>query len=358
MQCPQCGADARPGQKFCAVCGATLATLEMPSAPIEGSEPLLPQTKPLVPLPEQADVEAEGVEPQGYTPQSMSQERGSDGFVPYQSPIEGELTTGEVRSRTPVLIAVVVALLVIVGTLIAVSVSMREASGELTVTTPVTSPMLEATRTPLEPSALLEKSAEAMSAVKTLRYQGEAGFYGVITPEPTVGGSAAISVTISGEVQLPDSYTMNTDVSRLGQFIVIGDKTWSRQNGNPQWTRLTGEDVSLGPANPLAATQYMRYAKPESVKLLGQEERVGKRLSRLRFDVDTEKMAEDASSASVRNLLLNSRITTDVWVQDDYLLDGISIAVDLGAGKGAIVRSFFSEYNADIRIEPPEDVGP
>jgi hypothetical protein len=92
--------------------------------------------------------------------------------------------------------------------------------------------------------------------------------------------------------------------------------------------------------------------------LVGQEERAGKRLVRLRFDVDTEDMAKDSSSASVRNLLLSSRITTDVWIQDDYLLDSISIAVDLGEDKGAIVRSFFSEYDADIRIEPPEDVGP
>ncbi|HYP39638.1 MAG TPA: zinc-ribbon domain-containing protein [Chloroflexia bacterium] len=362
MKCPQCGVDARPGQKFCASCGATLAILQAPPVAGASSEPPLPQTKPLTPLPEQASVEAEAVEPQGYTPdytpESMPQEHRTGSFTPYQSPIEGELTTSGASSRLPVLIAVVVALLVIVGTLIAVAVSMREAAGDLTVFTPVASPMPEATGVPVEPSALLEKSAEAMREVKTLRYQGEAGFYGVITPEPSVEGTQAISVTISGEVQLPDSYTMNTDVSRLGQFIVIDDKTWSRQNGNPRWTLLTGEDVSLGPANPLAATQYMRYARPDSVQLVGQEERVGKRLYRLRFDVDTEDMANDSSSASVRNLLLNSRITTDVWIQDDYLLDSISIAVDLGDDRGAIVRSFFSEYNADVRIEPPEDVGP
>ncbi|HYO50713.1 MAG TPA: zinc-ribbon domain-containing protein, partial [Chloroflexia bacterium] len=237
MKCPQCGVDARPGQKFCASCGAALATtLQAPPVPAEGSEPPLPQTKPLVPLPEQASAEAEVVEPQEYIPESIPQEHRTGSFMPYQSPIEGELTTGEASSRLPVLIAVVVASLVIIGTLIAVAVSMREASGDLTLITPVASPMPEATGVPVEPSALLEKSAEAMSAVKTLRYQGEAGFYGVITPEPSVGGSAALSVTISGEVQLPDSYTMNTDVSRLGQFIVIGDKTWSRQNGNPRWT--------------------------------------------------------------------------------------------------------------------------
>jgi hypothetical protein len=284
----------------------------------------------------------------------MPQEHRTGSFMPYQSPVEGELTTGEASNRLPVLIAVVVALLAVVGTLIAVAVSMRESAGDLTVFTPVAS----ATGVPVEPSALLERSTEAMSAVKTLRYQGEAGFYGIATPEPSVGGSAAIPVTISGEVQLPDSYTMNTDASWLGQFIVIGDKTWSRQNGNPQWNLITGEDVSLGPANPLAATQYMRYARPESVQLVGQEERIGKHLYRLRFDVDTEDMAKDSSSASVRNLLLNSRITTDVWIQDDYLLDSISIAVDLDDDKGAIVRSYFSEYNADIKIEPPEDVGP
>jgi hypothetical protein len=249
MKCPQCGVDARPGQKFCATCGAALATPQGPLVPVEGSEPPLPQTKPLVPLPEQADAETGAVQPQeyttGYSPESVPQEHRTGSFMPYQSPIEGELTTGEASSRLPVLIAVVVASLVIIGTLIAVAVSMREASGDLTLVTPVASPMPEATSVPVEPSVLLEKSAEAMSAVKTLRYQGEAGFYGVITPEPSVSGSAAISVTISGEVQLPDSYTMNTDVSRLGQFIVIGDKTWSRQNGNPLWTLLTGEDVSL-----------------------------------------------------------------------------------------------------------------
>jgi hypothetical protein len=292
----------------------------------------------------------------------MPQEHRTGSFMPYQSPIEGELTTGEARSRLPVLIAVVVALLVIAGTLIAVVVSMRGQSGQQEIAVYVQATAnpskSKATNVPQEPSALLEKSAEAMSAVKTLRYQGEAGFYGIATPEPSVGGSSAISVTISGEVQLPDSYTMNTDASWLGQFIVIGDKTWSRQNGNPLWTLLTGVDVSLGPANPLAATQYMRYARPGSVQLVGEEEHVGKHLYRLRFDVDTEKMARDSTSASVRNLLLNSRITTDVWVQDDYLLDSISIAVDLGDDKGAIVRSYFSDYNADVKIEPPEDVGP
>lgn len=277
-------------------------------------------------------------------------------YTPYQSPEEAALTTSGRGSRVPLLIAAGIALLVVIGTLVAVALAVsgsRNTGGG--------SPIAPAaaSQTPQTGAAqLLDLSATAMKKVSTLHYQSQASFYGVDSGSSGVSGSTPVSVTLDGDVALPDRYTMNTDAAPLGQFVVIGESTWNRSNGSRQWVRRATDDVGLGPVNPLSVANYMEYYKEGTPQDISSETKDGVLVRRVRFDVDTGQMAANSKQSSVRSLLLRSRITADAWIRiTDNLLDSISLAVDSTDGTGVILRSAFSNYNgatAEIKIAPPD----
>ena len=331
MQCPQCGNEAQPQQKYCAVCGSSL-------------QPPVTITAPL----------GEYTPNSGSSPSNApSVARGTAGdFIPYQSPAEAALTTSRSSSRIPFALVVGIALLVIVATLIAVALASQGGGA------PGLLGGVPATTTPTDPISLLSTSAAAMKGVRTLHYRTEAGFYAPAGDGSSLGSSMPLSMTLDGDVALPDSYTMNTDAAALGQFIVIGENTWNR-GSDGRWQRRSTPQVGLGPVNPLAIANYMEYYKPGTPERISSETRDGVTLHRVRFEVDTERMAQDAGAQSVQGLMEQSRITADVWIRDaDNLLDSISLAVDMSNGTSVILRSFFSDYNKEITIRPPDSVIP
>lgn len=338
MQCLQCGAIADPQQKFCATCGSSLQVPVTITAPLrDGSGSVDTSTRPSNP----------SAQPPG--------------FVPYQSPAEATLTTNRMgsgtSSRVPFALVVGIALLVILGTLIVVALAATRSQGG-----PSNSLAAAATPTtvilPTDAVSLLDRSAQAMKVVRTLHYLSEAGFYAPAGDGAALGSTAPLTMTLNGDVALPDRYTMNTDAA-LGSFIVIGDSTWSRSSEDSNWLRLSTADVGLGPVNPLAVSNYMQYYKPGTPQQISTETKDGVMLRRVRFDVDTERMAQDAGELSVRGLMEQSRITADVWIRDgDNLLDSISLAVDMSNGQGVILRSFFSDYNKEVVISPPDSGSP
>jgi hypothetical protein len=257
----------------------------------------------------------------------------------------------------PVILAGGIALLAIVGTVVAVFLSTSPQGGGILPNVAAAT----ATSTPFstDPAVLIDMSSKAMDEVRTLRYQSEVGFYGIEPPTPGVTSTSALSMTLSGDVELPNKYTMNTDAAQLGQFIVIEGTTWRRSNGNPNWVQQSTDDVGLGPVNPLAVAVYLKYYRAGTPQYMGFETRRDMVLHHIRFDVDTQEMAMNTPGREVQSLLLRSRITADVWVRDaDKLLDNIALAVDMEEGRGVILRTFLSRYNEEVDIKPPDGATP
>ncbi len=299
-----------------------------------------------------------------YTPDYVPPEEGDaarDQDVeasPY-TPEEEALTTTRRRSALPVIVAAIVALIVIVGTILATVLSSVGGSGGAL---PGFVPPATATLTPDPAKAadILNRSVQAMRSVRTLHYTSDAGFYGLLTPSTVVVSSTgAISLTLSGDVKLPDSYTMNTDLSQVGQYVVISDTTWSRRNNNPSWVSQPTAEVGLGPVNPLAVILYLQDYKQGTQREVGTEWADGVLLHHIRYKVDTGRLATDELDLATEVVLSRSSIDADVWVRDnDLLLDRMSLNVDSGDGKGVILRTFFSKYNETVSVVPPQNSSP
>jgi hypothetical protein len=277
-------------------------------------------------------------------------------FTPYQSPAEAALTTSRRSSSFPFALVVGIAVLAIVVTLVAVALAATRRDGGTE--SPVAAAPTTAAST--DPTLLLDKAADAMKGVRTLHYQSEAGFYAPAQDGSPLGSNTPLSMTLTGDAALPDRYTMNTDVGALGQFIVIGDDSWNRPEFG-SWTHRSTSSVGLspgagvGPVNPLAITNYMQYYEPGTLQLISSEAKDGITLHRVRFNVDTERMVQGAGPKSAQGLMGQSRITADVWIREgDNLLDSISLAVEMSNGTGVILRTFFSNYNEEVVIAPPD----
>lgn len=338
MQCPRCGTQNQPEQETCTLCGFLFASRPQVTT----------DTNPEITL-------TTITEPELVQPYSSGD---NHNIVPYQSPLEADLTTTKQSSRVPVVVAVVIALLAVIGTVVAVLLSAANSDGQ-GIFSLAEAPTPTGTPFSIEPAALLDLSSKAMKDVHTLHYQSEVGFYGLQSSSPVVTSTDVLSMTLNGDVMLPGRYTMNTDAVQLGQFIVISDTTWMRNNGNPNWSQRSTTDVGLGPVNPLAVAAYLQYYKQGTPQYIGSETRHDSVLHHIRFDVDTQTMGMDSPQRSVQDLMFHSRITADAWIRDkDNLLDSMALAVDTGDGKGVILRTALSSYNTQVDIKPPNGTTP
>ena len=191
-----------------------------------------------------------------------------------------------------------------------------------------------------------------------MHYQTQAGFYGLEPPAPGLTDTTVLTLTLVGDVERPSSYTMRADTSQIGDFVVIGDNTWTRRDNSPHWVQQPTADIGLGPVNPLGIAAYMRYYKPTTPHELGTETVDGTLLHHLRFDVDTQRMLAETNQTPNGAPLTQSNLTADVWIRDtDHLLDHLSLAVD-AAGKGIIIRTTLSNYDIQLTIDPPTDLKP
>lgn len=275
-------------------------------------------------------------------------------LVPYQSPAEEQLTLTPPRSRLPFLVALSICGLVVLGTLAAVGISVLSSSGQGGLINP-TRLLAPPASTPVSVDALLDLSYQAMSRVSALQYRSEAGFYGILPPNPGLTSTGAISLTVSGVVAPPSSYTADTDQEQIGQYVVISDTTWSRRNGNTSWLRQPTASMEMGLLNPTTPISFMRYPQAGSAKEVGTETNDGLLLRHLRFKVDTSMMMTATTESALSSILAQSVINVDVWVRDkDHLLDRLSAAVDMGNGQGVILHSSYSNYNGQLVVKAPD----
>ncbi len=91
-----------------------------------------------------------------------------------------------------------------------------------------------------------------------------------------------------------------------------------------------------------------------TVQLISDDKQEGKTLRRVRFKVDTTRMAAGVADLSTRQTIANSNsINVDIWVNDDNLVERMALSVEMQNGTGAIIRTAFSNLNGPVNIQPP-----
>jgi hypothetical protein len=355
MRCPECNTRLITGLGTCPECGASLVD-ERP----EGNTPRVLGTMARedqgdLNLPRRPSLRAEDRR------QDAPRERvaASDGRGgPYEAylshAVDTPIRASRARRTRAGGIALGLAAVVMFGTvLLAVFGALGGASGE---ESPIAQALATPTVTlpPLDPPALLERSAEAMAGLESVRYVAEAGFYEQgAAPSPEVTTTNALTITMHGDVVFPSSYTLTSDVISVGDYVVIGPDTWSRRNANPGWVRQSTATTNIGPANPLALAHLARYAMPGTVQQVALEPEGSTPLHHLRFEVDAARFAAEAPSAARAAFPLGSKITADVWVREsDNLPSAFYLAVDTG-GREVRVRTLLAGYNEAGAITPP-----
>jgi len=292
---------------------------------------------------------------QYYTPEYLPPGEHGDDTTAYASSMPA--IAGGNASRVLLLIAVAVAMLVIIGTIIAVALSVSASptgTGH-----PLRLPVLADLPTstpPISALELLDKSARAMSGVRTLHYRTEAGFYGFGAVGVGIGvsGTDVLSLTLSDDVRSPDSFTLDTGVAQIGQYVVISDTTWTRRDNSPYWTRHKSTELSLGAVSPLVLIEYIRYHKPGTARLIPDQQQDAASLRHVRFELDTARMLSEGREVPAS--IAHSKLDADAWIRsDNALLDHMWLAVDAGDGRGVILRTALSGYNAEVDIKPPDD---
>lgn len=349
MQCSQCGTKAQPNQTFCRACGTPLQEIATSETTFDeqAEEPSWLDDKPDIssttPIPDR----------QSPTPDTRYPLLTYGSVEPYHAPREAEAATQRRDARRPFVAAILGVLLIVPCGLSLAFLTLNPNASER-VPFLALGPTDTATALPFTAQELLDRSAQAMSAVQTFQYRSEAGFYGIETPSPVITSTNAYTLTFSGGVRLPDSYTINTNVPQIGQFIIIGETAWNRRDGSPNWLEQPSSQITLGPANPLAFAGFSRFYEPDTAEIIGTEVKDRATLYQVRFDVETKRMAKEAASNLSAGELENTYITADAWIRGtDYLLDRLALDMELAGGTNAVLRSFFTNYGGEVDINPP-----
>jgi hypothetical protein len=295
MNCPNCNSPTTAGQRFCATCGYAL----QPSAP-------RPQQ------PEPVQTEAPAIAARRRRP-----------------------------SRGAAAPLAVLGALVLLGTLLTFGILAWARAGEGAET--------------VDPAALLASARQGVNRVEGVRYREEAGFFGFDTGSE-VTRTTTLTVAVQGEIVRPRNFTIDSNAPQLGEYIVIEDRAWHRRTPRSEWIEQESSDLTLGLLNPLTLFNYLEYAKPDSLVLVGSEQRAGRNLQRLRFEIDAGRMSAESSEEALRRILSSSRLDADIWVDPSTgFLHSITVSVESDDGTGILLRTDFTDHNSGIAISPPSE---
>jgi hypothetical protein len=208
----------------------------------------------------------------------------------------------------------------------------------------------------VDPAAVLAEAQGVLDEIKSVKYEAEAGFFGIDTSGTSVTATRPLTVAIQGEIELPDKYTLSSPVPQLGNYVVIGDTTWHRINAGDAWDEQDTSNMSLGLINPLTFFSLLRYHKPGTAAVhIGSEKRGDTIVHRIRFEVDTDRMALEMGDPSTRSILATSSVDVDAWIEDKtHFVESMAVSVESDDGTGIILRTDFSDYNLPVDIRPPE----
>jgi RNA polymerase subunit RPABC4/transcription elongation factor Spt4 len=360
MNCPNCNFLVSAGRKFCPNCGermreslyGTIATTipDLNLITDNHSEPLHTIEPEVVPFdtdvpelaqePSAARVEHRPPAAPYQTPAAQPAHP-----APYDSPRGIESVTVEKRGRGPLFIALgALALLLALGVfaVLAWSGGARGIAGGGPTPTAIV----------IDPAAVLERTRASVGNIRSVKYNAEAGFFGITSSGPEITSTRSIS--IEGEIAFPESYTLRSNASQLGEYIVIGDTTWSRRDQNPSWEEQESSSLSLGLINPLSLYSYLQYYQAGTPVQVGSEFKGNVTVHRIRFQVDTARMSAETNDLSLRDILSSSRVDVDVYVDDKgYLPASMVLSVESANNTGVLLRANFSDYNGPVSITAP-----
>ncbi len=314
MNCSQCGLPTNPGQKFCARCGSPLLT-NLDAPPSRTAAAVAPLPTPNAPI--------------------------TGPLYQYASQV-ALAPAARTRSRAPLFAAIGAALVLITILVFTLLLTTRTTT-------------IDDQIAPRDPELALKQAATTMASVKTLHYKSEVGFFGIDSDTTGITDTSPLTITLNGVIALPDSFTLNANITQLGHYIAIGDNTWKRVSGGDPWTQQSTGDSSLGLINPLTFTSYLTYVMTGTAQTISQEGQGENVLQRVRFKVDVARMAASTRDPSTRSTLSGSRtINVDAWVGKDNRIARMTLSVEMESGAGIILRTTFSGYNDKVNIEPPQ----
>ena len=361
MRCPNCDTRVITGLFTCPACGAPLTgeRAEGSAARVLGKMAGEDQGDLNLPRKPSLRRDVPGPVPRNHAASDAHVAASGGREYPYEAYTSRDLAAPPLVSRARKSRAGAIALglagVVVFGTiLLALFGALGGASGEQS---PVAEVFATPTVTlpPLDPPALLARSAEAMAGLKSVRYVAEVGFY-----EPGAGASSeitttnALTITVHGDAIFPSSYTLKSDVIAVGEYVVIGPDTWERRNANPGWVQQTTATTNIGPANPLALAYLAKFAAPGTVQQIALEPEGSTPLHRLRFAVDAARFTAEAPAEARTAFPPGSKITADVWVREsDNLPATFYLSVDTGGVREVRVRTLLTGYNEVGAITPP-----
>jgi hypothetical protein len=207
----------------------------------------------------------------------------------------------------------------------------------------------------VDPGEVLAEAQGVLGNIKSVKYEAEAGFFGIDTSGTSVTATRPLTVAIEGDIELPDKYTLSSPVPQLGNYVVIGDTTWHQSNAGGAWAEQDTANMSLGLINPLTFFSLLQYHKAGTAVHIGSERRGDTTVHRIRFEVDTDRMALEMGDPSMRSILATSSVDVDAWVEDKtHFIESMAVSVESDDGTGIILRTDFSDYNLPVDIRPPE----
>jgi len=210
------------------------------------------------------------------------------------------------------------------------------------------------TPAPANPTQVLNRARDAFSSVESVKYDAEAGFFGLNTPGSGITSTRPLTVAIQGEIELPSSYTLSSNAPQLGSYTVIGDRAWHRRSGSSNWVEQETSSMSLGLINPLTFFNYLEYYQEGTPVEIGAEKRGDVTVRRIRFQVDTNRMGIETSEPALRSILAISQLNVEAWIEDTtFRIERMTLFVESEDGTSIVLRNNLSDYNGAVDIKPP-----
>jgi hypothetical protein len=370
IYCPRCGAANDAALPQCLLCGTPLTApgrgraavppLTPPAPPPYTLQPEqvayppapapVPAPPPAVPAPGYHVPQAPPYLPAGYVPHPPP------GYVPRATPPPGPPPPAPspyagypppgvpLPHRTGLRIGVALGLLfsVCVITLLSGSALAVIWGGSLA---PVIAPPLP------DSTLLLDQAADAHARLKSVHYQLTAEFPG------TSGGSdMPRQVMMDGDVVFPDSYTMHSTV--YGERIVLGDTIYRRAAGSATWQRVgpdtPDQNAPVSATDLLTVVKYYDTADPAEDVISGT-----RRLARVHFTVDTQRMAADEGPDAAVAALAGSDVQATALIDEaTRYITRLTLRIVTPDNERGNFTLVLSRFDAPVTIKPPPNSSP
>jgi len=355
VYCPRCGAANDAALPSCLLCGTPLAVPHrsraatppvLPGPPVPAGYPPAPPAAARLPAP-----------PPGYPAQPPSYL--PPGYVPhpppgYVAPANPANTpppyTGYPPPGVPLPHRSGLRIGVALGLLLSVCVITLLSGSALAVIwggslAPVIAPA------PPDPTLLLDQAADAHAQLKSVHYQLTADFPGVPS-----GGDTPRQIVMEGDVVFPDSYTMHSSV--YGERIVLGDTIYRRAVGSATWQRVGPDDpdqnAPVSATDLLTVVKYYDTADPPDEVISGT-----RRLARVHFTVDTQRMAEDEGPDAAVAALAGSDVQATALIDEaTRYITRLTLRIVTQDNARGNFTLLLSHFDAPVTIKPPPNSSP